>query len=133
MKNYLGILLTFFVAVALISCANDKKISLPEANNVKEIEIVESNSQNTKKISDIEKISKIIESLNANSKSTNKESVNDQPTNVDDYTIIKFYHKISEDNPSVVYLYTKKGKSYLEQPYSGIWEFNNDVINEIVY
>ena len=69
--------------------------------------------------------------MNDNSKGTNEESVNDQPTNVEEYITIKFHHKISEDNPSIVYLYDKKGNYYLEQPYSGIWKLKDEVYDEI--
>lgn len=72
----------------------------------------------------------MIENIQKQSKSTTFESVNDQPTNVKNYIIIKFTHK-NEENDSVAYLYTSKEKQYIEQPYAGIWEVSPDIANRI--
>ena len=72
----------------------------------------------------------MIEEIQKQSKSTSLESVNDQPTNIKDYIIIKFTHQ-NGANDSVVYLYTKKKTQYIEQPYAGIWELNSDIANRI--
>lgn len=40
-----------------------------------------------------------------------KGSVNDQPTNINDYLIVKCHHKNAEDSPSVDYLYKGKNRS----------------------
>ena len=45
---------------------------------------------------------------------TGKESVNDQPTNIDDYIIVKFHHKNEEGSSSIVYLYKDKNSRYVE-------------------
>ena len=74
--------------------------------------------------------SKLIKEIQRQSKSTSLESVNDQPTNVKDYIIIKFYHQ-NEEKDSVVYLYTKKKRQYIEQPYAGIWQVSPDIANRI--
>ena len=72
----------------------------------------------------------MIGEIQKQSKSTTLESLNDQPTNDKDYIIIKFTHQ-DEENDSVVYLYTKKKRQYIEQPYAGIWEVNPDIANRI--
>ena len=72
----------------------------------------------------------MIEEIQKQSKSTTFESLNDQPTNVKDYIIIKFTHQ-NEENDSVAYLYTIKEKQYIEQPYVGIWEVSPDIANRI--
>ena len=72
----------------------------------------------------------MIEEIQKQSKSTSLESVNDQPTNIKDYIIIKFTHQ-NGANDSVVYLYTKKKRQYIEQPYAGIWEVSQDIANRI--
>ncbi|MDK7355941.1 DUF5301 domain-containing protein [Peptoniphilus harei] len=46
-----------------------------------------------------------------NTEDTGKESVNDQPTNINDYLIVKFHHKNAEESPSVAYLYKGKNRS----------------------
>ena len=87
-------------------------------------------SEEVKTITKREEISKLIEEIQKQSKSTTLESFNDQPTNVKDYIIIKFSHQ-NEENDSVAYLYTKKEKQYIEQPYASIWEVNPDIANRI--
>lgn len=72
----------------------------------------------------------MIEEIQKQSTSTTLESLNDQPTNVKDYIIIKFSHQ-NEENDSVAYLYTMKEKQYIEQPYVGIWEVSPDIANRI--
>ena len=75
-------------------------------------------------------ISELIKEIQKQSKSTTLKSVNDQPTNVKDYIIIKFTHQ-NEESDSVAYLYTMKEKQYIAQPYAGIWEVNQDIANRI--
>lgn len=127
---------TFIIIVCSISflvlsaCVNNKKIILPEPETISVIPLQKSISGEIKTISKREEISKLIEEIQRQSKSTSLESVNDQPTNVKDYIIIKFYHQ-NEEKDSVVYLYTKKKRQYIEQPYAGIWEVNPDIANRI--
>lgn len=64
----------------------------------------------------------MIADLQNNTKPTRQESVNDHPTNIDRYILIRFHSTNSELSPSVAYLYRKMDTCYLEQPYSGIWE-----------
>lgn len=88
-------------------------------------------SEESLKIEDQEEISGIIEEIKENTNDTGKESINDQPTNINDYIIVKFHHKNAEENPSVVYLYKDKNTSYVEQPYSGIWKLREETFDEI--
>ena len=128
MRKYIVIGFAFIFLFSLTACGSNKKISLPDPNNIKEVEILKNKSENSVKVDKQDDISKIIEDINKNTKDTGKESVNDQPVNIEDYIIIKFYLKDSEDNPSIAYLYKNKETSYIEQPYSGIWE-----ITEVIY
>lgn len=131
MKKYRGIILIFFCVLAFAACGSDKKIVLPEAENISEIEIVQNTSERGKKITDPEEIEKIISEIKDHTKAAAKESVNDQPVNVDDYLIVSFHHKNAEGSPSEAYLYTESGKSYVEQPYAGIWELKNETYDRI--
>lgn len=88
-------------------------------------------SESSKKITDKNEISKIISEISDNSKATSKESVSDQPVNVDDYIIVTIHHKNADGNPSVAYLYKDKENSYVEQPYAGIWKFKNEMFESI--
>ena len=131
MKKYMKITLIIICLLALMACVNKKEIMLPEVENIAEVEIMESTSKTSKIINTKEEISKLVSDIKDNSENTNKESANDQPTNVDSYIIIKFYHKDEGKNPSVAYLYKEKGNCYIEQPYTGIWKLKQGIFNNI--
>lgn len=131
MKKYTVIILIVICFLALTACGNKKEIVLPEVENITEVEIIENTSEIFKIISDKEEISKLISDIKDNSENDNTESVNDQPTNVDSYIIIKLYHKDEGKNPSVAYLYKEKGNCYIEQPYTGIWKLKQGIFNNI--
>ena len=103
---------------------------LPEPETISVISLQKKISEDVKTITKREEISKLIEEIQKQSKSTTLESLNDQPTNDKDYIIIKFTHQ-NEENDSVAYLYTMKEKQYIEQPYVGIWEISPDIANRI--
>ena len=88
-------------------------------------------SEESLKIENQDEIADIIEEIKENTNDTGKESVNDQPTDIDDYLIIKFHHKNAEENPSVVYLYKNKNSRYVEQPYAGIWKLREETFDRI--
>ena len=116
--------------LVLSACVSKKKFILPEPETISVISLQKKISEDVKTITKREEISKLIKEIQKQSKSTTFESFNDQPTNVKDYIIIKFTHQ-NEENDSVVYLYTKKKRQYIEQPYAGIWEVNPDIANRI--
>ena len=132
MKKYLGIALVLITILSLTACGNsNKKINLSKAEEIKEIEIMKNNSENSLKIDNQDEISSIISEIKDNTNDTGKESVNDQPTNINDYLILKFHHKNAEGSPSVAYLYKNKNSSYVEQPYSGIWKLKEETFDRI--
>lgn len=131
MKKYLGIALALICIVSLTACGNDKKINLPESENVTEIEIKNNDSEHRKIVTDKEELSKIINEIRDNSESTHKESVSDEPVNIEDYICIKFYQENAKENPSIVYLYKDRGSSFVEQPYSGIWKLKNELFDAL--
>lgn len=131
LKKYIRIVLVLSCILALTACGNKKEIVLPEAKNITEIKIMYNASETANKIIDEKEISKLISDIKNNSKGTNAKSVNDQPTNIENYIIVKFYHKGEEKSPSVAYLYQKNGNSYVEQPYQGIWDLKEEIFNNI--
>lgn len=132
MKKYIGMALVLIAILSLTACGgSNKKISLPKAEEVKEIEIMKNTSDDPLKIESQDEIADIIAEIEENTDATGRESVNDQPTNIDDYLIIKFHHKNAEENPSVVYLYKDKNSSYVEQPYAGIWKLREETFDRI--
>ena len=130
MKKIITIIVCSISFLVLSACVSKKKLILPEPETISVISLQEKISEDVKTITKREEISKLIEEIQKQSKSTTFESLNDQPTNVKDYIIIKFYHQ-NEEKDSVVYLYTKKKRQYIEQPYAGIWEVNPDIANRI--
>ena len=116
--------------LVLSACFSKKKLILPEPETVSVISLKKKISEDVKTIKKREEISKLIEEIQKQSKSTIFESLNDQPTNDKDYIIIKFTHQ-NEENDSVAYLYTMKEKQYIEQPYVGIWEVSPDIANRV--
>ena len=130
MKKLITIIVCSISFLVLSACGSKKKLILPESEKISVISLQKKLSENVKTITKREEISKLIEEIQKQSKSTSLESVNDQPINVKDYIIIKFYHQ-NKENDSVVYLYTMKEKQYIEQPYVGIWEVSSDIANRI--
>ena len=130
MKKIITVLVCSISFLILSACVSNKKLILPEPETISVISMQKKISEEVKTITKREEISKLIEEIQKQSKSTTLESFNDQPTNVKDYIIIKFSHQ-NEENDSVAYLYTKKEKQYIEQPYAGIWEVNPDIANRI--
>ena len=130
MKKIITVLVCSISFLILSACVSNKKLILPEPETISVISMQKKISEEVKTITKREEISKLIEEIQKQSKSTTLESFNDQPTNVKDYIIIKFSHQ-NEEKDSVVYLYTKKKKQYIEQPYAGIWQVNPDIANGI--
>ena len=131
MKKYMGIALAFIFVFALTACGAKKEISLPEAKEITEIEIMENPSGNTVKITEQDEIAKIVNDIKENTKDTGGKSYNDQPENINNFLAVSFYYNNTEGNPEVVYLYENRKKTYAEQPYSGIWKIKKEVFNEI--
>ena len=130
MKKLITMIVCSISFLVLSACVSNKKLILPEPETVSVISLKKKISEDVKTINKREEISKLIEEIQKQSKSTTLESLNDQPTNDKDYIIIKFTHQ-NEENDSVVYLYTSKEKQYIEQPYVGIWEVSPNIANSI--
>ena len=130
MKKIITVIVCSISFLVLSACVSNKKLILPEPETISGIYLQKSISGDVKIINKKDDISELIKEIQKQSKSTTLKSVNDQPTNVKDYIIIKFYHQ-NEENDSVAYLYTMKEKQYIEQPYAGIWEVNPDIANRI--
>ena len=131
MKKYMGIALAFIFVFALTACGAKKEISLPEAKEITEIEIMENPSGNTVKITEQDEIAKILNDIKENTKDTGGKSYNDQPTNIKNFLAVTFLYNNPEGNPEIVYLYENRNKTYAEQPYSGIWKIKEEVFKEI--
>ena len=134
MKKYIGIVFVLITILSLTACGSNgsnKKIVLPKAEEIKEIEIMKNTSEEILKIENKEEISGIIEDIKENTNDTGKESVNDQPTNIKDYIIVKFHYKNAEESLSIAYLQKDKNSRYVEQPYAGIWKLREETFDRI--
>ena len=103
MKKIITVIVCSISFLVLSACVSKKKLILPEPEKISVISLQKKTSEDVKTINKREEISKLIKEIQKQSKSTSLESVNDQPTNVKDYIIIKFYHQ-NEEKDSVVYL-----------------------------
>lgn len=125
MKRYIQIILTVCCFLIFTACGSNQKIILPKAEELRTVEIGKNDSAQVKTIRDSDEIAKLIREITEHSTGTRKESINDQPTNIEHYLILKFVPKNVDANPSVAYVYREKGNGYIEQPYSGIWKLDD--------
>ena len=109
MKKIITIIVCSISFLVLSACVSKKKLILPEPETISVISLQKKISEDIKTITKREEISKLIDEIQKQSTSTTLESLNDQPTNVKDYIIIKFSHQ-NEENDIEAYLYTMKEK-----------------------
>lgn len=135
MKKIFFLLLLCIAILFLVSCTHfvSKTIALPEAEVLEKIEFEFVNSATVQKTVEFDgEISEFLEEIAKDARDTKRESVNDQPTNIDECIRIKFYHKGSPDNPGIAYVYSDGGNKCFEQPYAGIWEISDKCYEKIL-
>ena len=93
MRKFFNMALGLILILALSSCSSNSHVSLPKAEDIEKVELTHSDNKANELISDQVEISNLIENLTESSRKTYKGSVNDEPTNVDQYITINFYHK----------------------------------------
>lgn len=101
--------------------SNKKTLDLPDTSKV-EFEHVHDGDMTTAYECDESKISSLIKNIEEKS-SYSKESVNDNPNNVD-------YIKVKMDTKTY-YVYERNEKTYIEEPYNGIWKIPSDLYKTI--
>lgn len=101
--------------------SNKKTLDLPDASKV-EFSHVHGDATTTIYECDESKISSLIKDIEEKS-SYSKESVNDTPNGVD-------YIKVKMDTKTY-YVYERHGKTYIEEPYNGIWKIPSDLYKSI--
>ena len=119
-------------AVAGIYCYNklNKRtysLELPIAEEISNITL----EKNTKNIvvNYFQEIKNIVNILGGIKRITKKESIQDMPVNVENEIKINF--KITNNEIKTIFVYKRKNKYYIEQPYNGIYEINQDEYNSI--
>jgi len=129
-KVFSILIVILLLSLSLVACSK-VQITLPNEADLESIVLSESKEENNKHITITynEEIKNIIDNIKSNSKKTNKESINDTPTNVDYYIKLEFSH--SKGGSSVAYLYKTEDRYYIEQPYNGIWEITQELYANI--
>ena len=102
-------------------------LNIPSDDSVYSINL----EQNGKRIevSEQDKIKDIIYIISEVKRTTTNESIQDSPINVENEIKIDFKYK--ENKTSTVFVYKKKGKYFIEQPYNGIYRISPDKYNSI--
>ena len=103
-------------------------LNIPSEGNVYNISL-EQNGKRTQ-VNEQDKINDIINIAGEVKRTTPNESVQDSPINVENEIKIDFEY--DENKSSTVFIYKKKGKYFIEQPYNGIYRISLDDHNSIV-
>ena len=124
-KFILYVLICIFIVIGTTACSKDKDYTL----NIGKLEEISSitidtlaQEDNIKEFSDKNSINEIYNIFSE--KTTNVESVNDNPSNPDILYLIKFNN--SKDESESAYVYKKGNKYYIEQPYNGIYKITEE-------
>lgn len=81
-------------------------------------------------VAETEKMDKILNGLSELNLKTQSASVQDAPTEVENLVSIRLNYK--EDAVGSFYLYSKKEKYYIEEPYNGIYKISEDDYDFVV-
>ncbi|MDO5393608.1 MAG: DUF5301 domain-containing protein [Mycoplasmatota bacterium] len=81
-------------------------------------------------VAETEKMDKILNGLSELNLKTQSVSVQDAPTEVENLVSIRLNYK--EDAVGSFYLYSKKEKYYIEEPYNGIYKISEDDYDFVV-
>lgn len=104
-------------------------LDIPNSYNLSSISYeLESGSVTVMTEEEMDKVLNGIYGLNLSTKSV---SVQDYPTDVEQLVAIRFYYK-EEDTVGNIYIYKKKDKYYLEEPYNGIYKITEENYNYII-
>jgi len=117
----IGVFLIIIMLGVYSFYSNKKALDLPDASKV-EFGHVHGGAMTTVYECDKSKISSLIKNIEEKS-SYSKESVNDNPNNVD-------YIKVKMDTKTY-YVYERHGKTYIEEPYNGILKIPSDLYKSI--
>jgi len=125
-KNIVTIIIVLIAVIAgLMYHFRDRRtyeLKLPEVENIGNITLEQ--EDNEKNVSEDKDIEHIIEILKGVKRITTNESIQDSPVNTKNKIKIDFYFK--EQGVSTIYIYEKKNKYYIEQPYNGIYEISKE-------
>ena len=134
-KENLKFVIVFFICIGVllfILCFNKANkcfytLNIPSDDSVYNINL----EQNGKRIevNKKDKIKDIIYIIVKVKRTTTNESIQDSPINVDN--VIKIDFEYGEDKTTTVFVYKKKDKYFIEQPYNGIYKISQNEYNSI--
>ena len=122
-KANLFFLITMIVIGCVLSgCAEKNNAEIvKEPSNLQEINLTLYNGKSIN-VTKSEKIQDIVKVINS-AESTNEESAQDVP-NADQYRRIVL---VSKEDERTLYYYEREGKYYIEEPYVGIYQCDQDL------
>ena len=130
-KTLFAILLCGALVLGLTGCGSKKEytLTLPKEENIESVFFEKDN--NKKEVKDTEEIKDIIYVLSGSGKgrTTKEESIQDYPVNAEN--IIKIEFDFKEGGQSLLYVYKKCEKMYIEVPYNGIYRISGDEYNSM--
>ena len=102
-------------------------LNIPSEDSVYNINL----EQNGKRVvvTEKDKIKNIIYIIGGVKRTTTKESIHDNPISINNEIKIDFEYE--EGKTSIVFVYKKKDKYFIEQPYNGIYRISSDEYNSI--
>lgn len=135
-NKILGFLIFFvvvFVFVGLIWYKLENRevyiLDIPNSHNLSSISYeLESGIVTVMTEEEMDKVLNGIYDLNLSTKSV---SIQDYPTDAENIVAIRFYYK-EEDTVGNFYIYKRKEKYYLEEPYNGIYKIDEGDYNYII-
>ena len=104
-------------------------LQLPQFETLESISLTQEGKE-TAVVKDQDEMHKIIDILIGTKRITKNASVQDSPVNVLNEIKVDFNSLENED--VTLFLYSKKGKYFIEQPYNGIYKVSNDLYNAIL-
>ena len=102
-------------------------LNIPSEGNVYNISLEQSGKRT--QVNEQDKINDIINIVGEVKKTTTNESVQDSPINVENEIKIDFEY--DENKTLTMFVYKKKGKCFIEQPYNGIYKISLDDYSSI--
>ena len=129
-KIILYVLLFGFIIFGTTACGKEKEyiLTIGKLEEVSSITIdTLAQKDNIKEFDDKTSINAIYNIFS--DKTTNVESINDNPSNPDVLYLVKFNH--SDGDSKTAYAYKKGNKYYIEQPYNGIYQISEEEYKSI--
>ena len=115
--NKIITVLAVLALALLVGCGKTAApMDLPPDHAVTDVSVVTINGKEIA-VTEPDRIEAVMLLLRA-AEPTRRQSVNDQPTNVASYGVVRIR---AGDRTTVVYYYEKDGSHYVEQPYQGIY------------